>query len=113
MNYTVKESGTIHGFCPPGYERVTSYSKKDGTVVPQHCRKVRVEGRVRAAVSGLYNEGMIAQEDVRLGFDSIVDSTKSGESNASKIKERADRIKTIMKEQEERKEEAKRREEKQ
>ena len=113
MSYTVKESGIIHGFCPPGYERVASYSRKDRTVVPEHCRKVRVEGRVRAGISGLYNEGMIAQEDVRLGFDSIVDSTKSGERNASKIKDRADRIKTIMNEQEERKEEAKRSEEKQ
>ena len=65
MNYTVKESGTIHGFCPPGYERVASYSKKDGTIVPQHCRKVRVEGRARAAMSGLYNEGMIAEEEAR------------------------------------------------
>ena len=111
MNYTVKESGTIHGFCPPGYERVASYSRKDGTIVPQHCRKVRVEGRARAAVSGLYNEGMIAQEDVRLGFDSIVDSTKSGEKNARRIKQRADKIETIMQTQEKRKEEVKRKEE--
>ena len=111
MNYTVKESGTIHGFCPPGYERVASYSRKDGTIVPQHCRKVRVEGRARAAVSGLYNEGMIAQEDVRLGFDSIVDSTKSGEKNAIRIKQRADKIQTIMQTQERRKEEVKRNEE--
>ena len=40
MNYTVKESGTIHGFCPPGYERVASYSKKDGTIVHGHCRRM-------------------------------------------------------------------------
>ena len=54
---------------------------------------------------------MIAQEDVRLGFDSIVDSTKSGEKNAIRIKQRADKIQTIMQTQEKRKEEVKRKEE--
>ena len=111
MNYTIKKSGTIHGFCPPGYERVASYSKRDGTVVSQHCRKIRVEGRTRAIGAGIYNEGMIAQEDLRLGFDSVVDSTKSGEKNATRIKQRADKIETIMQTQEEKKEEIKRKEE--
>ena len=101
----------IHGFCPPGYEEVSSYSTHEGVRVNDYCRKLRAEGRVKAAVYGIYNEGMIAQEDVRLGFDSIIDSTKSGEKNATRLRERADRIKTIMKEQEEKKEEIKRKEE--
>ena len=101
----------IHGFCPPGYEKVRSYSTHEGVRVNDYCRKLRAEGRVKAAVYGIYNEGMIAQEDVRLGFDSIIDSTKSGEKNATRLRERADKIKTIMKEQEEKKEEVKRKEE--
>ena len=101
----------IHGFCPPGYEKVSSYSTHEGVRVKDYCRKLRAEGRIKAAVYGIYNEGMIAQEDVRLGFDSIVDSTKSGEKNARRIKQRADKIETIMQTQEKRKEEVKRSEE--
>lgn len=107
----VKRREMIHGFCPPGYEKVSSYSTHEGVRVNDYCRKLRAEGRVKAAVYGIYNEGMIAQEDVRLGFDSIVDSTKSGEKNAMRIKQRADKIENIMQIQERRKEEVKRKEE--
>ena len=89
---------------------VKSYSRKDGDKVHSYCRKIRAEGRGRALISGMYNETMIAQEDVRLGFDSVLDSTKAGERNASKIKQRSERIETIMKEQERRKEEIRKRE---
>lgn len=92
-----------HGVCPPGYEKVRPYNRDDGTHVTEHCRKIRVEGRTRAALSGLYNEGMIAQEDARLSFDSVVDSTRAGEKNAGVIERRARHIKEIMHEQEERK----------
>ena len=111
MTYSIKKREPIHGFCPPGYEKVSSYSTGDGNYVSSYCRKIKVEGKTRAIGSGLYNEGMIAQEDIRLGFDSIVDSTKSGEKNAMRIKQRADKIETIMQIQERRKEEVKRKEE--
>ena len=111
MTYSIKKRELIHGLCPPGYEKVSSYSTGDGNYVSGYCRKIKVEGRIKAIGYGLYNEGMIAQEDARLGFDSIVDSTKSGEKNAIKIKQRADKIETIMHTQEEKKEEVKRREE--
>jgi predicted DNA-binding transcriptional regulator len=101
----IKTREPYHGFCPPGYERVKSFNKKSGEHVREHCRKIVVSGRIKAGISGLYNEGMIAQEDVRLGFDSIVDSTHEGEKNAQAIKKRADSIEKTMKEQEKKKEE--------
>ena len=109
MTYLIKKREPIHGLCPPGYEKVGSYTR-DGKTVSSYCRKIKVEGRFRSLGSGVYNEGMIAQEDVRLGFDSIVDSTKAGEKNAVKIKQRADKIETIMHTQEEKKEEIRQRE---
>ena len=112
MDYKVKTRKPVHGMCPPGYEKVKAYRKKSGEGVEEHCRKIKARGRVRAGLSGLYNETMIAQEDARLGFDSIVDSTHSGERTAEKMKFRAKRVEDIMREQEHRKEEGRREEEK-
>ena len=110
VSYDVKKRELFHGFCPPGYERVKSYDKGNSTHVKEHCRKIRVSGRGRALATGLYNEGMIAQEDVRLGIDSGFDRTKSGEKNASTIERRAEKIKDTMAKQEAKKEEVRRKE---
>ena len=110
MNHKISRSRNYHGFCPPGYEKVKSYTKKDGTYIQDHCRKITVEGRIKAMGSGIYNESMIAEEDARLGFDSLIDSTKAGQKNADKIERRAEKIKGIMREQEEKKEEIRRKE---
>ena len=107
----VRKRDQYHGFCLPGYERVEGYTKKDGSYVKEHCRKITVEGRGKAITSGLFNEGMIAQEDVRLGVDSLIDSPRAGERNASRIERRAEKLRNIMREQEERKEEIRREEE--
>ena len=110
MTYTVRKMETIHGRCPPGYEHVKSHSKKDGSSVHEYCRKIKVQGRGKALFSGLYNETMIAQEDARLGFDTIIDSTQSGERNAKIMKERTERMESIMREQEKKKMEARKEE---
>lgn len=110
MSYTIKKRQSTRGICPPGYEKVKSYNKRSGEHVEEHCRKIRASGRIRAGVSGLYNEGMIAQEDARMGFDSIIDSTKAGEQNADRIKARADHVEDIMRDQERKKEEAREKE---
>jgi hypothetical protein len=107
--YTVKKTKVYHGMCPPGYEKVKAH-ERNSSHVDEYCRRIKVEGRTRTLLSGMYNEGMIGEEDVVLGFDTIVDSTRSGEKYVGKIKERANRIDTLMKEQEERKREAKGRE---
>ena len=106
----VRRRDQYHGFCLPGYERVEGYTKKDGSYVKEHCRKITVEGRRKALTSGLFNEAMIAQEDVRLGVDSLIDSPKAGERNANKIERRAGKIKQVMREQEEKKEKVRREE---
>ena len=95
--------------CPPGYEKVRSHERNNSRV-DEYCRRVKVQGRTKTLLSGMYNEGMIGEEDVVLGFDTVIDSTKSGEKYVGKIKERSNRIDTLMKEQEERKREAKERE---
>ena len=107
----VRKRDQYHGFCLPGYEKVSAYRRKDGIFIKDHCRKITVEGRRKAITSGLFNEGMIAQEDARLGIDSLIDSPRAGEKNASRIERRAEKIKNIMKEQEEKKEEIRRGEE--
>jgi len=99
----VRERGLYHGICPPGYEKVKSYYKSDGKVVSEHCRKIKVSGRTHTTLSGLYNEGMIGQEDIRLGADSIIDKTGTGERNAEMIKKRATHIEDMMREQERKK----------
>lgn len=104
----VRKRDQYHGFCLPGYEKVNAYRRKDGIFIKNHCRKITVEGRRKALTSGLFNEGMIAQEDARLGFDSLIDSSKAGERNANKIERRAGKIKQVMREQEERKEKIRR-----
>lgn len=109
-NYNIKKRKLIGNRCPPGYEKVKSYSRSDGSKVETHCRKIRVKGRTHAILSGTYNEAMIGQEDVRLGFDSLIDSTNKGENNAETIEHRAKKIETLMHEQEERKKEVRRRE---
>ncbi len=109
MSYDIKRKEPIHGMCPPGYEKVRSYYR-NGEEVQAHCRKIRVKGRMKSLTSGLYNEGMIGQEDIRLGFDSIVDSTSKGEKNAETIERRARKIEQMMREQESRKEEVRRNE---
>lgn len=108
--YSIKKRELYHGFCPPGYTKVRSYTKESGDRIEEHCRKLTVKGRTYAMVSGLYNESMIAQEDLRLGFDSVIDSTVSGEKNADKIKSRASHVGEVMREQERKKEEVRRRE---
>ena len=107
----VRKRDQYHGFCLPGYEKVSAYRRKDGIFIKDHCRKITVEGRRKAITSGLFNEGMIAQEDARLGIDSLIDSPRAGEKNASRIERRAEKIKNIMREQEERKEKIRREEE--
>lgn len=105
MSYRITHVRNFHGVCPPGFEKVGDYKKKDGTHVKEHCRKLTVSGRTKSAILGIYNETMIAQEDARLGFDSIVDSTTKGEKGAERIEKRAEKIKAIMKDQEEKKKE--------
>jgi hypothetical protein len=109
VKYTVKKTKVYHGICPPGYEKVRSH-ERNNSHVEEYCRRIKVQGRVKTLLSGMYNEGMIGEEDVVLGFDTIVDSTKSGEKYVGKIKERSNRIDALMKEQEDRKREAKERE---
>ena len=104
-NYDVKKRELFHGFCPPGYERVKSYDKGNSTHVKEHCRKIRVSGRGRALATGLYNEGMIAQEDIRLGVDTTLDLTKAGAKNATKIERRSTKVRDVMQDQENKKEE--------
>ena len=105
---TIKKRELYHGFCPPGYEKVNSYHRADSTFVKEHCRKIRVPGRVGVAVRGLYNEGMIAQEDLRLGVDTTLDLTKAGAKNASKIERRSTKVRDMMQDQENKKEEVRR-----
>lgn len=100
----IKRKELYHGFCPPGYTKVKAHTRS-GESVEEHCRKITVHGRTHAMVSGLYNEGMIAQEDARLGVDSILDSTDAGEKNARKIKSRSGHVENLMREQEQKKEE--------
>ena len=69
-----------------------------------------MQGRTKTLLSSLYNEGMIGEEDIVLGVDSVIDSTKSGEKYTEKLKERANKINALMKEQEERKSEAREKE---
>ena len=106
----VKKRELYHGFCRPGYEKVSGYWRDKGGYVKEHCRKITVQGRRKALTSGLFNEAMIAQEDARLGFDSLTDSTRAGERNANRMERRAEKLKQVMKEQEERKEEIRRKE---
>ncbi len=103
--YTVKKVRAYHGVCPPGYEKVRAH-ERNNFHVNEYCRKIKVEGRTKALLSGIYNEGMIGEEDAVLGFDTLVDSTQSGEKYVGKIKARADKLDALMKEQEERKREA-------
>ena len=105
MSYKISRSKDYHGICPPGYEKVEGYKKKDGTFIKSHCRKITVNGRNKAIFSGLLNEGLIAEENTRLTMDSIIDSTKNGEKNAEKIEKRAIKVQGIMKDQEVKKEE--------
>ena len=109
-SYTVKKMRTVHGMCPPGYEHVKSYTKDDNTHIDEYCRRIKVRGRSKTFASGMYNEAMIAQEDLRLGFDTIVDTPQSGMKNISKMQQRAQRLDMLMREQEKRKGEARERE---
>lgn len=108
VEHSIHRKELYHGFCPPGYEKVRSYKKEDGTRVEEHCRRIKVSGRTGAAIRGIYNEGMIAQEDTRLGFDSVFDMTREGEANASKIHRRSEKIRDMMQDQERKKEEIRR-----
>jgi uncharacterized membrane protein YkoI len=101
---------TVHGMCPPGYEKVRSYTKDDRTHVDEYCRRIKVKGRSKTLASGMYNEAMIAQEDLRLGFDTMVDTPQSGMKNISKIQQRTQKLDDLMKEQMQRKNEAKEKE---
>ena len=107
MSYKVTHRKTVMGHCPPGHEHVNGYKTSDGKRVDDYCRKITASGRVKAGVMGLYNEAMIAQEDVRMGFDSLADLTVEGERNAKVIKKRSETVENIMKQQEESKKEAK------
>ena len=64
--------------CPPGYEKVKAHEKGD-THVNEYCRKIKVQGRTKTLMSGLYNETRIAGSDAVLGFDTITDSTAQEE----------------------------------
>ena len=109
VKYTVKKTKVYHGICPPGYEKVRSH-ERNNSHVEEYCRRIKVQGRTKTLLSSLYNEGMIGEEDIVLGVDSVIDSTKSGEKYTEKLKERANKINALMKEQEERKQEAREKE---
>lgn len=101
--YKIKHHKSYYGRCPPGYEKISGYSKKDGTKVEDHCRKITVKGKTKTLFKSGYNEAQIGFEDVFLGFDTVTDRTKHGELETQKIQKRSKFIETLMHDQEERK----------
>lgn len=106
-NYQVRTKETYHGICPPGYEKIRGYHKSDGTYVPTHCRRIKVDGRAHTLVSGVYNEVRIAGEDAVLGTETVFDMPEKAEKEAKKIEKRSIKVHDAMQEQSEKKRDVK------
>jgi coproporphyrinogen III oxidase len=94
--YKIKHRNLYHGMCPPGYEKVSGHTKKDGTHVETHCRKITVKGRTHTLLHGTYNEARVGVEDAILFGDTITDRSSHAESEAQKIQKRASGIEMNM-----------------